>query len=188
MVARKAKKKAKSYKTLVTELDRLFSRYIIRRDGHCVVCGTNIRLTCGHLFSRRHHNTRWDMDNCHCQCATCNLKHNYDPYPFTEYVRLKIGQMKLDLLHKRYDQVSHFKKNDLLAMISLYTDLLEQRLNQGGFNVSASKAGRCLRTQSMLVGRRNGETHIAPEILTGTARRSPPMTLWNSTRSTPFRM
>lgn len=36
----------------------------------------------GHYMSRGHYPTRWDITNCHVQCAACNLfkKGNYTSY------------------------------------------------------------------------------------------------------------
>jgi 5-methylcytosine-specific restriction endonuclease McrA len=103
-------------KGIVRKLDKLVSQIVIARDGKCIVCGTTQNLTCGHLFSRVAYSTRWDLDNCYAQCLSCNLRHEYDPYPMTQAVILKLfngGTTTLDILHYKYVTVHKFKTYEL---------------------------------------------------------------------------
>lgn len=76
------------YKSLVTELDRLCSRYIILRDMRCVTCGTRSELTCSHFIKRACMFFRFDIYfNLHCQCATCNNMHNTNRLWYTRYMK-----------------------------------------------------------------------------------------------------
>lgn len=81
-------------KALEKELDRLTSLIVRKRDGFCVTCGSRDNLQCGHLIKRGRKWTRWDLRNCNCQCASCNIKHNYYPEIYTEWF---IGKYGLDL-------------------------------------------------------------------------------------------
>lgn len=65
---------------LVAKLDKVFSRYIRLRDcmpnGYfvCISCGQIKPISkgdCGHFFSRTHMATRFDEDNCNCECSHC---------------------------------------------------------------------------------------------------------------------
>ena len=109
-----------SRKTLVRNLDKAVSEYIRNRDEYCVVCGSPKNLTNGHLFSRIAYSTRWDVSadgNNHCQCLSCNFKHEFDPYPFSEWYRQKFGEEKYHELHRRYKTVRKFKNYELEELL-----------------------------------------------------------------------
>lgn len=112
-------------KKLVKRLDDVFSSYIRNRDNHvCVTCGSQLNSTCGHLFSRVNYSTRWDEDNAFCQCAGCNYRHEFEPYPFFKFYIKKFGQKKLDEMDFKHRQVKKFSNSDLKDMIDLYKDKL----------------------------------------------------------------
>ena len=111
----KAGRKA-SRKTLVKKLDKIVSQYIRLRDKYCVVCGSGERLTNGHLYSRTTYSTRWDITddgNCHCQCWGCNFKHEFDPYPYTNWYIEKFGKDKWDELHTKFRTLTKYSNTDL---------------------------------------------------------------------------
>lgn len=67
--------------------DEVVSLITRKREPACICCGSTEELTNGHLFSRRHYATRFDVTpdgNCHTQCWPCNKRHqsNKDPYTF----------------------------------------------------------------------------------------------------------
>ena len=105
-----------SRRGLVGKLDKTFSEFIRKRDGHCVVCGRRENLTCGHLFSRIAYSTRWDEANAYGQCAGCNLRHEHDAYPFTKWFLKKFGQRAWDDLHRKYSTIKKFTNQDLEAL------------------------------------------------------------------------
>ena len=59
------------------------SKYIRARDGKCYICGKTTNLQNGHLITRGKFATRWNEDNCKCQCAGCNKRHEFQPEIFT---------------------------------------------------------------------------------------------------------
>lgn len=75
----------------ITELTTEFNRYIRLRDGQCVTCGTKRRLTCSHLVTAQKTSTRWDYQNCHCQCSSCNKSHEFYPERYTYWFITKFG-------------------------------------------------------------------------------------------------
>ena len=110
----------KSRKSLVRECDKAFSDFIRERDGwRCVTCGETDRevLQCGHLFTRAAYSTRWNLDNCFCQCAACNLRNEYDPYPLTAYFLDRFGREKYDELHRLHRATVKFGNDMLQKMI-----------------------------------------------------------------------
>ena len=111
--------KKPSRKTLVRQLDALVSQFIRNRDKKCVVCGSKKDLTNGHLFTRAAYSTRWDVSengNCHCQCSSCNLRHEYDHYPFSRFYIEKFGLENYDELHFRHRQARKWKDFELMEL------------------------------------------------------------------------
>lgn len=88
---------------LTKELDRVFSIFIRNRDNSiCIVCGSREYPNNGHLFSRANLSTRWDEINCSCQCAKCNILHENDSKPYTDWFILNYGQHMYDDLRERW--------------------------------------------------------------------------------------
>jgi hypothetical protein len=78
-------KKLKPRKTVIKNLDKIFSQYIRLRDcrrttqtddqGLCITCGKLVHYKqahCGHFHTRGAMNLRWDERNAHLQCCGCN--------------------------------------------------------------------------------------------------------------------
>lgn len=116
--------KKRSRKAIVKELDKVFSQFIRQRDGRCVQCGKTDGLTCGHLFSRVNFSTRWDEENCWCQCFGCNLRHEHEFEPFRRVVEGKIGLSRYDSLWFRHNQMRRYKDFELTDLIKYYKDKL----------------------------------------------------------------
>ena len=117
-VAKNAKFKVSkkvSRKSLVRKLDKLVSQIVIKRDGgKCVVCGSSKQLGAGHLFSRSHYSTRWDLTNVFCQCWACNFRHKIgDPLVYYNWFWLKFNRNKFETLYNRWKTVKKFSNKDL---------------------------------------------------------------------------
>lgn len=115
------KPKPVSRKATVKRLDAVFSKFIRQRDKRCVQCGTMENLTCGHVFSRVNYSTRWDENNCYAQCMGCNLRHEYEPYPFYQWTIKKLGQEAFDELYVKHAKVKKYSTYDLLELIKVYS-------------------------------------------------------------------
>lgn len=113
-------------KTLVKKADQLLSLYVRLRDKRCVTCGKTGNLTCGHLFSRSHYSTRWDLKNVYTQCWGCNFKHEHDPYPLTRYATLVWGEKEIEALHQRYCSPTHYKTKDLMGIVDTLKNLVSE--------------------------------------------------------------
>lgn len=107
-------------KRLYKRLDEVVSKYIRLRDGHCVQCGNPEKLTNGHIFSRRHLATRWDISkdgNCHCQCWGCNYKHTKDNYDYYKWYTDRFGKQKFEELRDRYTQITKLNLTELEELL-----------------------------------------------------------------------
>lgn len=96
--ARKVKKpRVVPLSKLVKKADRLLSLFIRARDKKCVLCGSTINLTNGHLIKRGKKPVRWDENNCFCLCSTCNFRDKVDTNYHGRYVAWFIGRYGLAL-------------------------------------------------------------------------------------------
>jgi len=116
-----------TFKGLVEANDEVVSLITRGRETECICCGSTEELTNGHLFSRRHHATRFDVTedgNCHTQCWPCNKRHqsNKDPYTFA-FVR-RFGSEALARVRDRALSGEKFTKDELRRMLDSNRELL----------------------------------------------------------------
>ena len=124
------KKKPIKKSKLIKECDDLVSKIVRLREGRCITCGTNKNLTCSHLIKRGRASVRFDLDNCNCQCASCNFKHNHYPEFYTDwFVSTKGVELYHDLFERSW-QTKNWKipeliekKLELEAMLQKMTEL-----------------------------------------------------------------
>jgi NinG protein len=78
---------------LKKKADAVFSKYIRLRDNNtCITCGTTTgQMQCGHFMSRRYNATRYDEENCNCQCYRCNVLFYGEQYKYSIEIDLKYG-------------------------------------------------------------------------------------------------
>jgi hypothetical protein len=123
------RKKRTKRQILVKKLDDITSKIVRARDEACVQCGTTENLTNGHVFSRRHNATRWDISldgNCHCQCWGCNYKHSYDNYEYYKWYQDKFGLEAFEDLRARYTTTCKFSIPELEEMYEKYSELYKE--------------------------------------------------------------
>lgn len=113
-------------KVTIAKLDKIFSEYIRLRDNYqCIVCGKigNEKdgiIQNGHLLTRSHYSTRFDEDNCHAQCKSCNYKHEYEFIHMQMSVIAKIGQERYEQLYLKFRTLKKYKQ---FEMIELYEEI-----------------------------------------------------------------
>jgi len=112
--------KSLTRKQAVRSADKAFSEYVRKRDEYCVTCGAKDRLQCGHLFSRVAYSTRWHEHNAFCQCAKCNMIHEYDPAPLTLYFLHRFGQNYYEELHSLHKTPMKFKTYQIEELARYY--------------------------------------------------------------------
>lgn len=131
--AKKAKKdkkdKKKSVNSLKKEAWKLFSIFIRTRgmdeDGFnvCVTCGTRMYwrlLQCGHFIPGRHNSVLFDENNCHSQCAHCNIFLHGNLIKYYRFMLKKYGEKEIERLEKEDRKSVQFKPKDLEKIIKLY--------------------------------------------------------------------
>ena len=111
-------------KLLIKKADSLLSRYIIRRDGQCVTCGSSSQLTNGHLISRVCFALRWDLRNCNCQCVGCNLRHEYRPEIYTQWFIRKYGVEEYEKMVQKSYQIEKVNIPYLNSLIEKLNTIL----------------------------------------------------------------
>lgn len=118
--------KQASRKTLVKNLDTIFSTYIRRKDAiddiaTCVTCGKKDhykKLQCGHFMSRSNYSTRWDENNVGVQCYGCNISRSGEQFKFSLYLGNKLAEQMLI----KSKQTVKFADEDLIDLIKYYTE------------------------------------------------------------------
>jgi hypothetical protein len=101
-------------KGLVKALDTIVSLIVRARDKRCVTCGSTEKLQCGHLITRSKYKVRWNLINCNTQCASCNLSHEYNPHPYTEwFITTKGLQTYKELIRESNNDGMRFTDLDL---------------------------------------------------------------------------
>jgi 5-methylcytosine-specific restriction endonuclease McrA len=116
--------KKPSRKTIVNNLDKVFSEYIRRRYAkngiaECVTCGKKDHwknLQAGHFMSRKHYATRWDEENVEVQCMACNVYRYGEQYLFAKH----LGEEKADELLAKSRTMVKLKDWELQDMIEIY--------------------------------------------------------------------
>lgn len=102
------KKRKPSSRELLRRLDNtaktLWSIAIRKRDNYtCFTCGTkgaerDGKMQCGHLITAAKLPTRYDPKNMHCQCSSCNFKHEFQPEIYFNKFVQTYGEKELDKL------------------------------------------------------------------------------------------
>lgn len=105
---------------LEKKADSVFSKWIIKRDGHCVTCGSRRQPNNGHLFKRGRQLLRFNEFNCNRQCEPCNSLHNNKPEIYKKWFIGKYGQEKYDELETLSRQLKTWTVEEYEAIIANY--------------------------------------------------------------------
>lgn len=112
--------KQEKLSTITNRLDKLVSQIVRLRDGKCVTCDSTINQQCGHYISRVFVNVRWDLRNCNCQCSACNVSHEQDPVPYTQWIQNIYGwDVWHELSKKAHDPHKVTRQERLLIEVGL---------------------------------------------------------------------
>jgi len=116
----------KSVRVLKAQLDKVFSEYIRKRDGKCIICDSQDNLQAGHFMSRRFNATRFSETNVHGECVRCNC---FDPNSILEYRRKiieKYGEGYDEYLEEKSHERKTFTVEELTGLISLYQGKIQE--------------------------------------------------------------
>lgn len=116
-------------KSLISKLDKVFSRYIRLRDtddnGYfkCPTCGRILpfdQADCSHYWSRTHYSTRWNEDNCVVECKHCNRFDSSHLDGLGRHLKKKLGEQRFELLHWLHHQPKDLDEFELATLIKDY--------------------------------------------------------------------
>lgn len=111
---------------LEQKLDRVFSKFIRKRDNYkCVTCG-KAGNEAGHYEKRSHRSTRWDEINVNCQCTACNKYRGGNLANYALFLRRKYGEDILEKIREKRDNYFQPTKHWLLEQIKIYEDKLKE--------------------------------------------------------------
>lgn len=105
--------------------DTLFSRYIRKRDGKCMRCGSRVLYNDkgepithqnSHYFGRRNWGIRFDPDNCDTLCGACHqMWGGDDRREYEAFKKKQLGERGYNLLQIRKN--AYCKKDRILSML-----------------------------------------------------------------------
>jgi hypothetical protein len=113
------------------EAQTIFNQYINLRDKGlpCVSCGKPIkgRVNASHFWNaNNHHNVRFDEDNVHSSCITCNQFLSGNLLEYRTRLCSKIGQKRFDELEAKRHITKKWTKDELKEIIKKYKDLVRE--------------------------------------------------------------
>lgn len=114
---------------LFEKLDEVFSKYVRLRDSDeegdvvCISCdwkGFWEDCDCGHFFRRGLKSVRYDEDNCHAQCRSCNRFKDGNQAGYSRGLIEKIGVMKYGELVQRKNEVKKWVSYEIIMLHEYY--------------------------------------------------------------------
>lgn len=144
----KDKPKKQSIPTLVRKLDEVFSKYIRLRDSRpfgykafrCISCGQvkpYDQMDCGHFIGRKNMATRFDENNCHGECRSCNRFSADHMIYYQRNLEQKIGVDKVDMIVARGHSTKKWTSWELEILITHYKEEVKR--------MEAERDGKILR-------------------------------------------
>lgn len=130
MNVKELRKDRTTRKGWVRKLDTIVSEIVRLRDKKSVTSGETDSLTCSHLFSRVAYSTRWDLLNCHAQTLSENFRHEYDPYPYTQWFIKKYGQEAYEDLHRKFSTPVQVKTWQMKEMYEQFKTIKEELMQK----------------------------------------------------------
>lgn len=84
--------------------DAAFSDCIRERaDWICENCqkpGSVTKLECAHIIGRKNKRLRQHPDNAVCLCFSCHLHYTGNPLEFSDFVRARLGETRLQIMQE----------------------------------------------------------------------------------------
>lgn len=127
---KKPKKKDKTTSWYKRKADNIFSIFIRTRDAdefgfiNCITCFKRMHwkdVDCGHYISRAYIATRFDEQNCHAQCKSCNGFHGGMMDVYALQLIIRYGDGILSSLNTRKQSIIKESKEFYKMIISRYS-------------------------------------------------------------------
>lgn len=131
------KTKAKAKQDLMTLSDylklaqQIFNKWINLRDKGlpCISCDKPItgRVNASHFWNaNNHYNVRFNEDNVHSSCITCNQFLSGNLLEYRTRLISKIGEQRFNILEAESKQTRKFTKDELKETINIYKKKIKQ--------------------------------------------------------------
>jgi hypothetical protein len=85
--------------------DKFFS-LVVRSLGYCEACRSHMNLQTAHIRSRRFSNTRCELLNAFCLCASCHRKFTDEPLLFASFVHEKRTPSEIAWLQRKSHDIA----------------------------------------------------------------------------------
>ncbi len=124
----RSQKKTDKLKEILDKTFHLFIRLRdARKDGtfQCISCSRILpfeRSDCGYYINERYSATRYNEDNCHAQCRTCNFFKGGNPEEFRKALIRKFGEEKVEELERLKNDISKMSETDYQDKIDYYEE------------------------------------------------------------------
>ena len=127
---KRMKTELKTTQDWLKEAQTIFNKYINLRDKGlpCISCDKPItgRVNASHFWNaNNHHNVRFDEDNVHSSCITCNQFLSGNLLEYRTRLCSKIGQERFDELEAKRHVTKKWTKDELKEIIKKYKDLVK---------------------------------------------------------------
>jgi len=129
----KMKAELETVQDIVKAAQIVFNKYINLRDKGlpCISCDKPItgRVNASHFWNaNNHHNVRFDEDNVHSSCITCNQFLSGNLLEYRTRLCSKIGQKRFDELEAKRHVTKKWTKDELKEIIKTY----KQKIKDAG--------------------------------------------------------
>ena len=126
----KMKADLETVQDIVKAAQMVFNKYINLRDKGlpCISCDKPItgRVNASHFWNaNNHHNVRFDEDNVHSSCITCNQFLSGNLLEYRTRLCSKIGQERFDELEAKRHVTKKWTKDELKDLIAIYKGKLK---------------------------------------------------------------
>lgn len=122
---KKAKEELLTTSDYLKLAQQVFNKWVNLRDKDlpCVSCGKviNGRVNASHFYNaNNHHNLRFNEDNVHSSCITCNQFLSGNLLEYRMRLIEKIGQERFNYLEENRSVVRKWTKDELKELITTY--------------------------------------------------------------------
>jgi len=122
---KRMREKIKTLSDYRKELQQVFNKFIRLRDKDkpCISCNQKLgaKYDAGHYFSvGSYPNLRFDEDNVHGQCVTCNQHRHGNLLEYGERLLDRIGEESFDDLYLRRTKPLRLSVDQMKEMIKIY--------------------------------------------------------------------